>query len=163
MMDACMAHKIDFEETRPRTIKGVQKPLGVWDFDGHYKRFKTLGAKRYLVRYSSDKRNDLKRKTSLTVSGLNKKKTVPYLQRTYRTLDNIFNAFSNSLYVPAEHTGKLIHTYIDEETSGTVTDYKGQTCTYHELSAVHMEGAEYSLSISQEYLDFIKGLEDMDA
>lgn len=163
LLDACMAHKIDFEETRPRTIKGVQKPLGVWDFDGHYKRFKTLGAKRYLVRYSSDKRNDLKRKTSLTVSGLNKKKTVPYMQRTYRTLDNIFDAFSNSLYVPAEHTGKLIHTYIDEETSGTITDYKGRTCTYHELSAVHMEGAEYSLSISQEYLDFIKGLEDMDA
>ena len=33
----------------PKTVKGEIKPLGVWDFEGYYTRFKTLGAKRYLV------------------------------------------------------------------------------------------------------------------
>ena len=34
----------------PKTIKGETKTLGVWDFDGFYTDFKTLGAKRYIFR-----------------------------------------------------------------------------------------------------------------
>ena len=38
--------KLNIELAIPKTIKGIEKPLGVWDFDGHYEKFKTLGAKR---------------------------------------------------------------------------------------------------------------------
>ena len=36
-------HELPYDLIEPKTIKGESKPLGVWDFDGHYKRFKTLG------------------------------------------------------------------------------------------------------------------------
>ena len=42
-------HGFSIERTRPKTKEGKEKPLGVWDFEGVYKRFKTLGAKRYMV------------------------------------------------------------------------------------------------------------------
>lgn len=45
-------HKIPIEYYMPKTKKGIEKPLGVWEWETKehkYKRFKTLGAKRYLV------------------------------------------------------------------------------------------------------------------
>ena len=45
----CNTYKIDFSEVSPYTIENEQKIIGLWDFDGHYKKFKTLGAKRYMV------------------------------------------------------------------------------------------------------------------
>ena len=140
---------IDPEAINPETIKGEKKPLGVWDFDGHYKRFKTLGAKRYMVEYDSGK-------ISLTVSGLNKKTCVPYMQDKYKS--KIFDAFNDDLYVPPEYTGKMTHTYIDDEKTGYLTDYTGIRAEYDELSSVHLENAEYTMSISGEYADYILSL-----
>ena len=54
-----------------------------------------------------------------------------------------------------DNTGKNTHTYIDEHKSGIVVDYLGNSASYDEMSSVHMEGAEYTLSISQEYVNFI--------
>ena len=138
-------HKIPIEKTEPMTIKGIKKPLGVWDFEGTYDRFKTLGAKRYMT--------ETEGKISITVSGLNKKVTVPYLLETYE--EKVFNAFDKDLYVPAQYTGKNTHTYIDAEQQGVLEDYQGNVAEYHELSSVHLEESDYSLSISQEYVDFI--------
>lgn len=168
---ACMHHGIDISETEPKTIKGIKKPLGVWDFDGSYKTFKTLGAKRYMVQYSDDSRNDKgdRGKLNITVSGLNKKVTVPYLCAgwsgnisDHTENDSPFEKFTDGLYVPAEYTGKNVHTYIDTCTHGTVTDYTGHACRYSEKSSIHMEGAEYSLGMAQEYLDYLLELEDLE-
>ena len=41
-------HHLDFSMCEPKTRNGDARLLGIWDFDGHYKKFKTLGAKRYL-------------------------------------------------------------------------------------------------------------------
>lgn len=157
---ACDHHGIDISLTSPRTIKGEEKPLGVWSFDGHYSEFKTLGAKRYMVRYSEDPRNGRDAgKLSITVSGLNKRVTVPYIESMK---DDSFEVFNDGLVVPAAYTGKSTHTYIDTGTRGSVTDYQGNTCRYSEKSSIHMEAAEYTLSLAQEYIDFILELEDMD-
>ena len=59
------------------------------------------------------------------------------------------------MYVPSEYSGKLTHTYIDTERRGILEDYTGRRGEYHELSAVHLEGSDYSLSLSQEYADFL--------
>ncbi len=145
-------HKtIDFlhlneEKLHPKTIKGIEKPIGVWDYDGHYKRFKTLGAKRYMVEYDDGK-------ISLTVSGLNKKTAIPYLQQKYG--DNIFEGFDKHLYVPREYTGSNTHTYIDNERTGTIIDYLGKEYNYKEETSVHIEGSEYTLALSKEYTDYI--------
>lgn len=151
----CMDYyNIPHDSIAPETIDGVKKPIGVWDFDGNYSRFKTLGAKRYMVEYSDDPRNGKnKGKISITVSGLNKKVCVPYLLNKYG--DEVFEHFDDNLYVPPEYTGKNTHTYIDEEISGTIKDYQGNETEYHELSCVHLEKADYSLSIGRAYIDYL--------
>lgn len=146
---ACKFHKIPFSSVEPETIKGEKKLLGVWDFEGVYSRFKTLGAKRYLVEKDGE--------ISLTVSGVNKKVAVPYLIDTYGR-DGVFDVFDDELYIPPENTGKNTHTYIDEPVSGEITDYTGITEKYYEASGVHLEAADYSLSMHVAYLNYIKGV-----
>lgn len=158
-------HHLPLEMCMPKTIKGVEKPLGVWDFDGHYKHFKSLGAKRYMVEYDEDhildEESGYKTPYSLTVSGLNKKKAIPYLiEESKRTGTTPFDLFDDELYVPSDATGKNLHTYIDYEQEGDLKDYTGKYGHYHEMTSVHMEGAEYSLSLSDAYLDYLKGIRE---
>lgn len=156
-------HGIDPNEIEPETIKGVKKCLGVWDFDGHYQQFKTLGAKRYLVQYSDDSRNPEKKRGTynLTVSGLNKTICVPYLLEMNVGKD-VFSSFNNDLYIPPEYTGKNTHTYIDDSRTGKVVDYLGVEGDYNERSGVHLEKSDYSLKISREYLDYLLNIETIE-
>lgn len=157
---ACEYHGISKESIEPKTVKGVKKPLGVWDFDGHYSKFKTIGAKRYLVEYSNDVRNNhsVHGKINITVSGLNKQICVPWMLEQWG--DKIFDNFSENLYVPAGYTGKMTHTYIDDCKHGTLTDYNGVKAEYYEKSAVHMEDSDYTLSVSREYSNYIRGVQE---
>ena len=145
----CRHYNIDYADLLPKTIKGETKPLGVWDFEGTYDRFKTLGAKRYMVQEDN--------KLSITVSGVNKKTAVPYLLDN-NTIDECFDLFTEGLVIPAENTGKLTHYYIDNKYNGTVTDYNGVKYDYTMFSGIYLEGAEYHFDISAEYLDFLKGV-----
>lgn len=147
---ALKAQDIDVSYIRPKTVKGVEKPLGVWDYEGKYSRFKTLGAKRYLI----EKDGELE----LTVAGLNKKITVPYLKKKYKTNDAVFAAFDHGLEVPPEFTGKRTHTYIDSERAGEIVDYMGEKYHYSEKTAIHLEAAPYDLSIAPAYNDFLSNL-----
>lgn len=143
--------KIPLDKVIPKTQEGKIKLLGAWDYEGTYSRFKYLGAKRYLTEKDG--------KISLTVSGLNKYITIPYLQKTYKTNDRIFEEFKEGLLIPKGATGKQIHTYIDYETSGTVRDYLGVEYQYNELSGIHLEEAEYLLDLNAEYLAYLLGRE----
>jgi len=149
---ACEHHGIPFELCSPRTIEGKAKMLGVWDFEGVYSRFKTLGAKRYMTEKDGE--------ISLTVSGVNKKAAIPYLKNVYG--DDIFKAFSDYLQIPPQATGKNIHTYIDYEIEGNLTDYKGHTAHFDELSAVHLEETGYTMNLSVMYLDYLRGIKFKD-
>ena len=140
-------HDIDPDYIRPKTIKGIEKPLGVWDYEGTFDRFKALGAKRYLLEKDG--------KLELTVSGLNKKIVVPYLLDKYGTNDAVFSAFKDGLSIPEGFTGKMTHTYIDEPKKGLVTDYKGNTIEYEEPTAVHLENSGYELSMSAQFVQFL--------
>lgn len=162
LQGACMYHNLDFSLCEPKTIKGVTKLLGVWDFEGTYKRFKTLGAKRYMV----EEKDALKAggrtyDYSLTVSGVNKKTAIPYLMEKYGA-NGIFQAFTNYLDIPPEATGKNIHTYIDYELRGKITDYTGRTAQYNERTGIHLEPTGYSLSLSVMYLNYLMGIKFKD-
>ena len=52
--------------------------------------------------------------------------------------------------------GKNTHTYVDNEICGNVTDYLGNKAVYHEMSFIHLEKAEYNLSLTDEYKKLIK-------
>lgn len=159
---ACNHHHIPFELCEPQTIKGITKTMGVWDYEGRYKHFKTLGAKRYMVEETDALRvGGTSYDFSLTVSGVNKKSAIPYLLDTYGK-DGIFDAFTNYLSIPPEATGKNIHTYIDYEVKGRLVDYLGNTGEYDELTGVHLEPTGYSLSLSVMYLNYLRGIKFKD-
>ena len=154
---ACEYHKIPFELTRPKTIKGVEKPLGIWEHDGEYRRFKTLGAKRYMTETYNKKSKQWE--INITVSGLRKDKAMEYLNAKAEEMNcSPFDLFEENLHVPGESTGKQIHTYNDNEFSDYLTDYLGETVLVHELSSIHLEPAAYHLSLVKEYVDLLNGI-----
>ena len=136
----------DFE---PETIKGEKKLIGVWDYEGTYDKFKTLGAKRYLVQKGD--------KIEFTVAGVNKKAIKEYMLETYG-LDGVFDAFTRSLDIPAGRTGKLTHTYIDREWQGEVVDYLGEKFPYFEKSSIHLEPAPFKISMLDAFWDYMCGI-----
>lgn len=145
---ALKTQNIDPELAQPKTIKNKIKPLGVWDFDGEYSEFKTLGAKRYLVRYADNG------KLSATVAGVPKKAIENALEKT----SSPFGNFANNLTLSPAESGKKTHTYIDNEISGQHRDYLGNMCDFYEKSCVHLENAPFSMSMTDYYIDFLKGL-----
>ena len=147
-------HKLDITSIEPLTQKGKKKCLGVWDFDGHYSRFKTIGAKRYIVEYSNDKRNEKPGKIELTVAGVKKSDAMPYLLKKYGE-KGAFDKFNFDLEIPADFTGKNVHTYIDTPKTGTLIDYRGIPGEYLELSGVHLSQSEYSFSASEQYVNYL--------
>lgn len=132
----------------PINRKGKKCPIGVWDNEGVYDEFKTLGAKRYLVRHGDE--------YTLTVAGTNKKKSCDYLVAS----GDPFKMFDDKLRIPREATGKLLLKYIDDETEGWVIDKDGSPYHYHELSSIHMENAEYNLSLADEFIKYLEGIDD---
>lgn len=144
--DMCSHYGIDKNLVVPGTKDGKKKPIGVWDYDGHYKYFKTLGAKRYLVAYDDDT-------ISMTVAGVNKKTAKEYIRK--ETLEKTFDFFDDNLFIPSGFSGKKTLTYIDDEISGIMKDYRGCYNEYNEKSCIHMENADYSLNISSIYADFL--------
>ena len=144
-------HGLSDDLFMPKSATGAVKVIGQWDYEGTYKRFKTLGAKRYMTEDDAG--------INITVSGLNKAICVPYLIGKYK---DAFNAFNNELYIPPDYTGKNIHTYIDEAQSGTVTDYLGNAAAYSELSSVHLDKCDYHLSIAETYINYLLGITEGD-
>lgn len=142
--------RLDINLTKPKNIHNEEKQIGIWDFEGIYSRFKTLGAKRYMTEKDG--------KINLTVSGLNKGFAVPYMLEKYG--DNIFEKFDDNLYIPENYTGKNCHTYIDDETSGIIEDYQGNIDKYYEKSSMHIGKTDYSLSLTDNFIKYLKGVQD---
>ena len=148
-----MCDELDFDPSllKPKTVTGEVKPLGVWEFEGNYNRFKTLGAKRYLVQEGD--------KYSLTVAGLSKANGMQYIKDVCgNDSDKIFDMFNDNLYIPSDKTGKMTHTYLDNEQAHNVTDYNGASNYEHSLSSVHLGACDFTLSISQQYMKFLNQL-----
>ena len=142
-------HKIPLDYISPKTIKGESKTLGVWDFDGFYTDFKTLGAKRYIFRKDN--------KLSITVCGLSKKSGKEFIENQKKP----FLFFNDGMFVDCEHTGKMTHTYIDREIENVITDYLGNTAYYHEKSFIHLEKTDYLLSLSDMYIKYFMGVQKL--
>lgn len=149
----CEQVGIDKNELTPKTNEGIVKPIGIWEFEGTYSLFKTLGSKRYLQEENG--------KLALTVAGLSKQNGLEYMkEKSNNNHLEVFKMFNDELYIPSNRTGKMTHSYIDEEMSFPVTDYKGVTRDIKTLSGIHLEPADFTLSISREYDDFLKKYND---
>lgn len=151
MKAMCEYYSLDESLLSPKTKEGKTKMMGVWDYEGTYKKFKTLGAKRYLL-LDNDK-------LKLTVAGLSKQNGIKHmLEVSEGCIDSVFDMFNDSLYIPADKTGKMTHTYIDNELQLLVTDYLGNTAECMPLSGVHLENCDFTLSITGQYQEFLKQL-----
>ena len=128
---------IDFGMFNPKN-----KLIGVWDDEGVYKKFKTLGAKRYLVQKQDDS-------YKLTMSGVVSKKALKYMI----SIGDPFEVFEDDLLIPGDYTGKLTHTYLDEEQTGEIDGYK-----YKVLSCVHLEPATFEIGISELFKKYLLGI-----
>lgn len=144
--------EVDMNRFSPVDIKGVTHTIGLWDYEGCYKYFKTLGAKRYMV----TKKND---EYEITVAGL-PKTAVHYIKQQKKP----YKFFTHDMVIPAGYMDikdylkdKLCMSYIDEPTSGVVTDYLGNTSEFFELSSIHSERVGFKLNITQDFFELLTG------
>ena len=157
MKAACDYHGFDFNRTRPKTVNGLEKPLGRWDYEETYTRFKTIGAKRYLVEHSDGSK-------LLTVSGLDKIEGTKYLTNKY---DDAFKAFNLSLKVPYKEdgvegsSGRLVHCYIEYPMEGDIVDYLGNEYHYNQLSGICLYGTTYSFNSNSGFEDFCNNFREV--
>lgn len=151
MIAMCEFYNFDIQLLSPVTKDGKVKTIGVWDFDGHYTRFKTLGAKRYLY--------ETKKGLVLTVAGLSKQNGLNYMLDICENDSlKVFNMFNDNLFIPRDKTGKMTHTYIDYEITAMVIDYLGVSRETTSVSGVHLEKCEFTLSISDQFKTFLSSL-----
>jgi len=144
-------YKLDVDMLKPKTINGKVKPLGVWEHEGHYTKFKTLGAKRYLIEENNN--------FFLTVAGLSKKNGIEHIKQVNNNdSDKIFKSFDDELYIPKEKTGKMTHTYLDVENQAMIKDYQNNYLHVKTLSSTHLDKCDFTLSISLLYKQFLQNL-----
>lgn len=158
----CKKYNFDINDFSPEDIYGVKHTIGLYDYDDHYKQFKTLGAKRYMVEYAKDSKHykDGKINYNLTVSGLNKKTAVPFMvELAKKENKSIFELFNDDLFISGEHSGKLLHTYIDTIQEFDCIDYLGNKEHIKTLSGVHLEPSSYSLSLADRYKNYLNHIQ----
>ena len=163
---ACKYHNISVDKVRPLTVKGKEKPLGVWDDEaidtpeGHLyaRRFKTLGAKRYLIEYWDSESK--KWKLKCTIAGVNKKKTSEGFMKDY---DNAFEKFTNLMTVPEDYSGRLISTYIDPDDMEDFdcVDYKGTPYHFKAHTGIHLGKSDYNLTMTEMYMAVLGAKESL--
>ena len=153
--------KFSMAELSPKTKDGIPKPIGVWDYEGEYSMFKTLGAKRYV-------KHD-RGKIYPTVAGISPKKLSDYLMNCAKTvsyvtqsdtvsIDTAFDMFTDGLHVPESMTGKLASVYYHDVDSDVVDCYGNQDHVSQKYG-VHLTPVDFTLTMNGSFLDLIKKLQ----
>lgn len=144
---ACEETGLDFSKTRPKTTKGKEKPMGVFDKEDDCTQFLTLGAKRYVERRKSDG------ELHLTVSGINKD-AVKLLENDIENFRENFDFDKD-----AECVNKRLATYVDGMPIVKYPD--GYISTY--THGINMRRTGYKLTMTDEYktlIDYVTMIEE---
>jgi hypothetical protein len=127
--------------------------LGTWDFDKPFKRFKALGAKRYMY----EKQNGT---IKVVVSGCrvsNKKETKgistvvlqnEFNNKTRNENVDVFDFFSNQMYIDEQHSEKLCSLYVEEYVRFTSTDYLGNIQEIEIPSCIVLRPVPFKMKLS---------------
>ena len=147
LREACDFLHIDFDLTRPKTPKGKEKPLGIFEEETPCEEFITLGAKRYCERRKGE--NFLR----MTVSGINKE-AVKVLKNKIRNFKDGVNFDKD-----AKGVNKRLCSYVLDMPE--VTFYDGYKSTYK--NGINLRNNGYKLTMTDEYKQLINYLdEDLD-
>lgn len=134
---------IDESLYHPKTIKGEEKRLGVYEQE-HTCYLKALGAKRYVTQDIHDG------KIECTIAGLPKKAGVKVVKKLEDFADGIEWDYENSM--------KKTAIYNDNQPICTWTDSDGvsYTSTEYDKCGICIKPATFKLSLTEEYDNFIK-------
>lgn len=132
---------IDYNMYSPKTIKGVEKPIGVWEYEGSYDKFITLGAKKYCYEKDGE--------TKLTVSGLG------YKGNSFKIEDfKVGYEFDSSI------SGRTISYLLTNQNSIIAKDYLGNEMKMCQKYGQAIINTTYTLGISSEFDDLITQLQE---
>ena len=151
-----LSNRLDkpLDEVAPVAPDGDRKFLGVWEEEKGtpYKRFKTIGAKRYLVEYQNGE-------LELTAAGTNKAGTLEFIKEVAaETGKDPFDIFDDGLCVPEKYARRTTSTWIDRPISGYVDDYLDNRTFYSVPCAIHVVPSGYSFGITEEMYSAIMSL-----
>lgn len=130
-------YDIDIKRFNPIDCDGITHKIGLFDNDGEYLYFKTLGAKKYCY---IDK---AKKELHITVAGVPKKGV--------SALKNNIDNFKDDLFFKASETGKKQIYYNDEQPTVKVVDYLGNVDIVNEKKGICIMPCSYTLSKSLVY------------
>lgn len=133
---------IPFEMFEPADIKGKKHLIGLWEYEGEYAEFVTLGAKRYAYK-------DMEGNLHCTVSGVNNK-------TGYKALNGSLKNFTDGLVFEYETANKLTSVYIDDQEPFFFRDYQGKIFKATQKHSIVLQPAEYSLEVSEEFDAFVE-------
>ena len=119
----------------PVDINGISHPIGMYEDDGEYQEFITLGAKKYCYRENDN--------LKLTISGVSKKGVSAF--------ENDIKNFKKGFIFDYDHSGKLTHFYNDEQPETDIVDDAGNV--YHSTYryGITLAPTTYTLGVTDLY------------
>lgn len=132
----CAERGLNFSDFEPSDINGEKHRIGVFENDFHYEEFKTLGAKKYIVKEDGE--------IHITVSGVPKKAKEVFTD---------ISQFQDKFIFRHEDTNKNVLTYNDNQDTYLLTDYQGITIPIQDKRGVCVMPVDYQLGC-YEYQEF---------
>lgn len=133
-LEVCRKFKYSLDEFQPKDINGIPHPMGLFEYEGTYEKFKTLGAKKYCFVKNGE--------IDITISGVPKKgaECMRYI-----------SDFHNGFIFDAKTTEKKTHFYNDCQFPVELTDYTGKRYTVTDKTSICILPADYTLGSTIEY------------
>lgn len=131
--------EIPIERFEPVDKNGKKHRIGIFEFDGFYNEFITLGAKKYAY-------TDTENKIHITVSGVPKSGS-----KCLKTLKD----FNTNLVFDYKYTNKNTISYNDSQDNFELTDFKGNKKIVTDKYGICLLPCTYTLGVSDEYAELI--------
>lgn len=132
-------HNIPISKYMPIDSNGIEHPIGVFEDEGTYDRFRSLGAKKYIYEQGGN--------TKYVVAGLIKR------PEHNITVDN----FADGMIVP---NARMIHWYVQDMPEADITDYQGHVYHATNTTGIVMANAAYTFGRSGDYKLFVTEVRD---
>lgn len=143
IIEECIAsaneNGLNINDFKPKTIKGIEKQLGIFEKEEKANKFITLGAKKYCAEYDDG--------LHLTVSGVRK--------NAVSALNGDITNFKKGLIFDYAAAQKNIHYYVDNQEAFTFIDVDGNEYTCNDEYGIVLAPTTYKLGITEEYEDLI--------
>lgn len=140
----CKSLNINKQLFFPKNSKGIVQPLGFFEDEGEYTRFKSLGSKKYCYEQNG--------KFNFVVAGLRKS----YLLNNEKipTMTK-FDEMDNANDIPH---GRIIHWHNVKQPQVELTDYLGNKWVNTQKQGIAMLSTCYTFNITKDYASFVVGI-----